>query len=389
MKNRKFVFNIILLAVFCLIGGVNVLAQDSVQVTKKDIRFQKKQQRIKDGKPLLTPLAGPAYTPELGFTLAGGFMLSYKTNPKDSLIQRSSSPIMFGGSSTGAYFFSTIVTSYWFEDKLRINGDIWFKDMPDHYWGVGYDNAYSKEKTDSTTAYNRKWWWINPRILWQVKKDYFLGLNIDYNYTEATNPSEGVAIDPDYLKFGEKNLNSGVGIVLRYDSRDVPVNAWEGSFVDFRATTYNKVLGGDNNFHVYQLDLRQYFQVGRVGKTFAMQFKTRLGFGDIPYGELSQLGTPFDLRGYTWGRYRDKSMLFFLGEYRHMFEKPDGELSKHGIVAWMGTGSIASSPEKFENWLPNFGFGYRLEVQPRMNLRIDIGIGRETSGFYFNFNEAF
>ncbi len=41
------------------------------------------------------------------------------------------------------------------------------------------------------------------------------------------------------------------------------------------------------------------------------------------------------------------------------------------------------------NWLPNGVLGYRLEVQPRMNLRIDFGFGRETMGFYFNFNEAF
>ena len=65
-------------------------------LTKKELRQKKKQHKIDQGKLLYTPLAGPAYTPELGFTLAGGFMLSYKTNPKDSLIQRSSSPIMFG-----------------------------------------------------------------------------------------------------------------------------------------------------------------------------------------------------------------------------------------------------------------------------------------------------
>ena len=70
----------------------------------------------------------------------------------------------------------------------------------------------------------------------------------------------------------------------------------------------------------------------------ALQFKTRIGWGDVPYGEMALLGNPFDLRGYTWGRYRDKSMLFFIGEYRHMFEKPSGELSKHGVVTWMGTG---------------------------------------------------
>jgi hypothetical protein len=35
-----------------------------------------------------------------------------------------------------------------------------------------------------------------------------------------------------------------------------------------------------------------------------------------------------------------------------------------------------------------FGPSYRLEVQPRMNLRIDFGFGNNASGFYFNFNES-
>ena len=64
-------------------------------------------------------------------------------------------------------------------------------------------------------------------------------------------------------------------------------------------------------------------------------------------------------------------------------------MSKHGVVAWLGVGSIGTDPSEFKNWLPNAGLGYRFEVQPRMNVRVDIGFGRETSGFYFNFNEAF
>jgi hypothetical protein len=358
-------------------------------ITKKELRQHKKQMKIDQGKLLFTPLAGPAYTPELGFTLAGGFMLSYKTNPSDSLIQRSSSPIMFGASSTGAIFFSTIVSTYWLEDKLRIYADIWFKDMPDHYWGSGYENGYTRPKSDSTTAYTRTWWWFNPRILWQVKQHYFLGTNIDYNSTSVSDPSAGVSQDPDYMKYGPENLNSGLGFLLRFDSRDIPVNAWSGTYIDLQSTFYSTAFGGDNNYQVYQVDFRKYFQVSRPGKILAFQAKTRIGVGDIPYGEMSQLGTPFDLRGYTWGRYRDKSMIFFMGEYRHMFEKSTGGLSNHGMIAWMGTGSIAADPSGFENWLPNFGFGYRFEVQPRMNLRVDVGIGKETSGFYFNFNEAF
>jgi hypothetical protein len=380
----------VLIVFIALLTSLPSLGQTTADtITKKELRKQKKQHKIDQGKLLFTPLAGPAYTPEMGFTIAGGFLLSYKTNPKDSLIQRSSSPIMFGVTSTGGFFFSSIVSSYWFQDKMRIYADIWLKDMPDHYWGVGYEKAYNQTKSDSTTAYNRLWWWLNPRILWQLKPNYFIGLNVDYNYTGVSEPSKGVAEDPDIIKYGTENMNSGFGIIARYDSRDVPVNAYTGTYFDFRSTFYSTAFGGDNNYQIYQLDFRQYFKVARPGRTVALQFKTRIGVGELPYGEMSQLGTPFDLRGYTWGRYRDKSLIFFLGEYRHMFQKQSGGLSKHGFVAWMGTGSIASDPSMFEDWLPNFGFGYRFEVQPRMNLRIDIGMGRETSGFYFNFNEAF
>jgi hypothetical protein len=104
---------------------------------------------------------------------------------------------------------------------------------------------------------------------------------------------------------------------------------------------------------------------------------------------MSQPGTPFDLRGYTWGRYRDESMVYAIGEYRHMFRKKDKTLSRHGVVGWIGVGTLGETVGQFGEWLPSIGVGYRLEVQPRMNLRIDIGFGKETRGFYFNFNEAF
>ena len=129
--------------------------------------------------------------------------------------------------------------------------------------------------------------------------------------------------------------------------------------------------------------------MNRDGQTIAAQLKGRFSNGEVPYGEMSQHGTPFDLRGYTWGRYRDESMIFGIGEYRLMFQKRDGSLSPHGMVAWLGTGTLGDSVKDFGDWLPGIGVGYRLEVQPRMNLRIDIGFGRETQGFYFNFKEAY
>jgi len=359
---------------------------------KKEQKAAIKAEKIAQGKFLITPLAAPGYTPELGGLLVIGALMSFKTNPEDKHIQRSCLPFTISYTTTNAVVANAILSSFWFGDRLRIYGDFWFKDMPDHYWGIGYQNGRDTPKSDSTTAYQREWWWINPRFLYQVSDNYFIGLNVDYNYTKGSEPSPGVASDPNYQSFNDKPLNSGLGLILRYDSRDVPVDGRKGLYLDLRATFYTPAFGGDNKYQIYIVDYRQYKTIKREGQTLAWQAKARIGSGNIPYGEMSQLGTPLDLRGYTWGRFRDKGMFFFIAEYRHTFLKPDQSLSKHGAVIWLGSGTIfdkQSIQENTNGWLPNFGVGYRFEVQPRMNLRLDYGVGRETSGIYFNFNQAF
>lgn len=46
---------------------------------------------------------------------------------------------------------------------------------------------------------------------------------------------------------------------------------------------------------------------------------------------------------------------------------------------------------QIEGVLPNYGVGLRIEVQPRMNVRLDLGkntVNNQTL-FYFNMTEAF
>ena len=142
------------------------------------------------------------------------------------------------------------------------------------------------------------------------------------------------------------------------------------------------------------MDYRQYHQIKRPGRTLAWQVKTRIANDGVPWTEMSQLGSPFDLRGYFWGRYRDKDMLFGILEYRHMLmrktPRKNGEMmSRFGFVTWLATGTVANNFTEMTEWLPNGGVGLRFEVQKRMNARIDYGIGNDSSAFYISFNEAF
>ena len=343
------------------------------------------------GRFKLTPILAPAYNPEMQFLVAGGFLVSWKVGDQKQrlLMQRSTLSATVSFSTTGAINVSTTLTSFWAADRLRIMADIALKDMPDNYWGVGYDAGLEPGTGDETTEYHREWFKFNPRILWRQSGSVFLGATMDLNTTTASEVNPTMAADPYYQRFGPANDNSGFGFVAQYDSRDVAVNAWTGLYLAVTGTFYGRFLGGDDEYQIYLLDYRQYKPLGRKGRTLAWQVKARIGGHDVPWPELSMLGTGYDLRGYVEGRFRDRTTLLALAEYREMFVKSNKQLSRWGYVGWLGGGTLGGDLRSLKGFLPNGGVGLRFELQPRANVRCDVGFGRNSHGIYFNFTEAF
>ena len=114
-------------------------------------------------------------------------------------------------------------------------------------------------------------------------------------------------------------------------------------------------------------------------------------WGDVPWSDLAQLGTPWDLRAYRWGQYRDRSATSAVVEYRFMLPFAPGSLwARNGVAAWVGVGALGPGlvPDP-SHVLPAVGVGYRLELQTRITLRVDVGFGRDARAVYFNFLEAF
>ncbi len=364
------------------LASQETVAIDSVINPKKD-----SVSKPDDGRFRWTPLLAPGYTPEMGVLIAGGFLFSDKFGPNSPDLQRSTLSSTVSISTTGAINVSNTLTTFFLNNRLRINASLSFKNMPDNYWGVGYDAGVYPNSPDSTTKYDRTWWQISPRVLWGIKKHVYVGASFDFNRTIANKVNPVMAADPAFVKYGSDNFNGGMGLAIQYDSRDVAVNAWRGLYLALYATFYGPYLGGDNKYQVYLLDYRQYRQLGRPGRTLAWQVKTRLGANNVPWAEMSLLGSGYDLRGYREGRFRDQQTVLGLVEYRQMFMRK-GKLMRHGFVAWLGGGTLGARGD-FNGFLPNGGVGYRFELQPRSNVRVDIGVGKKSNGVYFNFTEAF
>lgn len=351
-----------------------------------------KQDRLDRGASIVTPFVAPAYSPELGVMFVGGGVWTFKTNPKDTALLRSSMPFSIGYSTTGAINVQAKLNSYWLHDLIRFDMNLKYRDMPDNYFGVGYDAGSSVERGPNTTEFQRRSWEFNPRLLYQFKRNHFFGFELDANSTEGRDESVGVLQDSIYLEYNPQPRNLGLGVMYRYDDRDIPVDAYQGLYFDARIMIYSDDYGSDNNYSIYQLDLRKYFTIVCPGRTLAVRGWFRYADGDVPYGEMSDVGGSSELRGYRSGQYRDDHAVMFIAEYRHVFRKKDGWLGKHGLVGWVGNGTIFNSTDRkfsYSTWLPNGGVGYRFAVEPRINVRIDFGLGKESNGFYFNFNQAF
>jgi len=388
---------IIVLFFLVIISPWNLYAQEDTVYQKKTFIQRLDSARawkLERGRSTFMPFLSPSYTPEMQLTITAGGLFTFKLNPESEILSRSSLPFSIGYSTNGSLQVSIKANIYGKDDKFRISGEYWIKDMPDNYWGVGYNNAIERTESPYTTGYHRYWRQFKFKISYLIFPNFFLGMNYDRNQTSASEVNEVMAADEYYLAFGPEIRNSGFGMVYRYDSRDFPENAYKGVFVELSGTLYGKHTSTNNVFRTAELDFRQYQQIAREGSTLAWQLKTRVSTGDVPWTEMSMVGTPFDLRGYTWGHFRDYNMLFFLSEYRYMFgrktPRSTGEMyGPLGFVVWAGTGSVAPKINQMKNWLPNAGVGLRFELQERMNIRIDYGIGKESSAFYFSFNEAF
>lgn len=373
----------LLLATLILTLSVTIQAQN--KSSRKD---SLRNEKIRQGKLIFSAVVIPASAPETGFLLGSASAFTFSLDRTDSTLQRSSIPVIAYASVRGAFGFQSNAVLL-FKKKIRWMNFMGFNHITDNYWGVGYEAGNTIKRGKNTTQYLKNNFQWNPKILKEIRPKFFLGLQISYALTLVDEPNPIMQQDEDYLKYGDRVSVFGGGALMQYDTRDMIVNARKGTLIELSWISYPASWTTGDGYSVTIFDCRKFVGLGaKPGKVLALNFRTRLSIGDTPYTELSSIGSDNNLRAYYAGRYRDQHTAYALAEYRHTFNKKDG-LSKHGVVIWTAVGEIWSNTIEFENVLPVVGLGYRFALQPRINLRVDAGFGKDSFGFYMNLTEAF
>lgn len=392
---------------------IAITAQDTIHVETSDTILQEtaplpslskkelRRQRVAKRNLHYNILGGPSYTPDFGVLIGGSGLLTFRMNPSDTTQRRSVVPVAIALMFEGGLNLFSKPQLFFKGDRFRIFGTFSYKNTQENFYGIGYETNKNYVRSDTTSQYRYSGIQVNPWFLFRLgNSNFFAGPQIDINYDKMTKPAKFLVDEPSYKEAGGTaegytNFSSGLGFLLTYDTRDVPANAYKGMYLDFRGMMYQKFLGSDDNFYRLELDYRQYKSVGRR-KVIAWTAQSKNVFGDVPLNKYALSGTPFDLRGYYMGQFRDKTSHVVMAEYRQMINTQKRNwatklLSHVGYVAWAGCGFMGPNPGKIEGVLPNIGVGLRIEVQPRMNVRLDLGrdMVNKQNLFYFNMTEAF
>lgn len=183
------------------------------------------------------------------------------------------------------------------------------------------------KRNDGYTEYKRKEIQIKLDFYREIALNTFIGVTGMYRHVNGKDFK-----DIRFLE-GERNKISslGGGLILTYDSRDFIPNPYKGTYAKIEQTFFPKFLGNCYSFQRTDLQIRHYDELWK-GAVLAYDLNGTFKSGNTPWSMVAHLG---------------------------------------------------------KETLPSYGLGYRWEFKNRVNIRLDYGIGKGQSSFYFNINEAF
>ncbi|WP_209328845.1 BamA/TamA family outer membrane protein [Lunatimonas salinarum] len=299
-------------------------------------------------------------------------------------------------SEINGFTFYTLEGQYgvWFDHALYTPRNDWFlfgriryQRFPLLYFGIG-PNAPSEyvARVDANQVL------IKERILRQVRKNLFFGLEMDYQRLSnvtflPAKPSESLT-----LPLGsEGSSNLGVGAGLVFDDRHNVLNVRRGSFSEVALLTYNPFSNTAFNFNNLLFDTRIYRPLS-AKTVFAYQLYGQFMWGDIPFNQLSLMGGESLMRGYYTGRYRDKNQLASQIELRFLPINL-GFTKRFGAAVFASTSQVFPTWDhlSIDKWVWSGGAGLRFLLFPKKDIytRLDWAFTKEGSGVYFFIGEAF
>ncbi len=361
-----------LFLVFLLIG----IQKMNAQVQEMDIE---KTDTIENKRYSFIPLPIVYFTPETRWAFGIGAFFSFRFKNQTQEVPPSQMQIGFAYTLENQLLAYLPFQLFVKDGKWKLYGELGYYKYIYRYYGDGSESLESDEEIYSVDFPR-----VKMNALYRFYPKLFAGVRYfmdDFKIQEVE--PEGILATQDILG-NEGGLISSLGVVVNYDSRDDVFYPIRGSYVELSILANSKSFGSDFEFQKIFFDASRYFNFGK-NNILALNIYSETTFGDAPFNQLSLLGGTKRMRGFLEGRFRDDHFMTFQSEYRFpIFWRIKGAV--FGSVA-----SVGSQEEGFQKAFFAYGLGLRIGISKieKINLRLDYGFGKNTSGFYLTFGEAF
>jgi outer membrane protein assembly factor BamA len=371
MKARPIVLAAVaLLSIFSVLGRLAFSSGPADDDAKKE-----------EKKSGITALPVLFYTPDTRWALGVGGLVYFPLT-KDPSVGRPSSISFITYYSQNKQFSFELNPDLYLSHGYHIQFDLIYSDFPDKFYGIG-----NRTTADNEELFTSSYWKLSVESLKKVSAALNLGFQYFLDVTKMVKTEAGGRLASGDIPGSRGGTVSGFGYLMTYDTRDNIFYSTAGSFHQFSVMAFGRALGSDFTFSRVYLDLRRFLNITR-SQTLALQSLFLLQTGDPPFWRMGLLGGDKSMRGYYLGRYRDKNMVCIQAEYRWV-----PVWRRVGLVGFVGLGDVTDKPSHFRlaDFKYSYGCGLRfvLDKTQRLNVRIDFGFGKRTSGVYFTGGEAF
>lgn len=337
------------------------------------------EDRSREKKIDITFAGGPSYskTTKLGLgVLAAGL---YRFDRQDTLTPPSDISIFANVSTSGFYAFGVTGNTIFPGNRQRLLYNLVFSSAPRDLWGIGYEAGRRNEATDYVEQRYR----ITARWQHRIFADAYAGFIFDFDHAKGRKFD---ATGLDYIRRERTGYTAtGLGAMIEYDSRDFIPNPSRGLYLSVQEIFFPRGLGSCDKALWRTVCIADAYRKVWRGGLLAFDLYGEFNSTGTPWPLLARLGNNERMRGYYEGRYTDNCLVTCQIELRQRIK------GRIGCVVWGGAGNVFEKVEEFRGreTLPNYGFGFRWELKKRVNVRMDYGFGRDTSGFLLSLNEAF
>lgn len=322
------------------------------------------------------------YTPETELAIGAGGILTFYTS-EESILRPSKIAASAYYSTRKQYKLSLDPEVYLSRNEIYTSVYFDLGQAVNKFYGVGSGSPdLGLEDYEAFFWGAKAEFQMKPRLLNVTRT----GVLYEFHSDDVTDKRFNPDLLADTISGADGGTISGPGYSALIDTRDHVFFPNGGGRYLFEYMVYMHSLGSDFNYNVATLDLRQYRALS-PDHVLAFQAYGQWTGGNVPFYRLPALGGQNRMRGYFYGRYVDRVFVTGQAEYRQYFWK------RLGFVVFGAFGNVAENfgDLRFRDTEVSVGAGLRcvFNKAEKVNLRVDVGIGRETSGVYFGLEEAF